>query len=245
VAGGDTSRTLNLDKRVALVAKLVGSLDGKRVLDAGCGAGGYAAAYARRGARVVGVERQREKLRAADRAQSGVTLMAADLCELPLKRECCDVVVLNEVLEHVPDQRSALREAHRVLRAAGMLIVLSPNRLYPFESHGVTLHWGARPLPPYVPFVPYLPLGLGTHLFEYWARNYWPWQLQRLVRDADFEIVECGFVAQTFENISGTQPALLRWFSPLLRQCVTLAERVPGLRAVCSVSQLIAARKAS
>lgn len=243
VAGGDTAHTLNLQKRVARVAQIAGPLHGKRLLDCGCGAGSYALEYARLGAKTVGVEYQRDKLRNAPRATRDLLLMAADAAELPLASESFDVVVLNEVLEHVPDQRRVLAELRRVLVRGGLLVLMSPNRLYPFESHGVTLRLNSRPLPAHTPFVPYVPLAVGTRVFDYWARNYWPWELRRLVREAGFRIGQTGYVAQTFEGISGAQPRLIGKWKPWLRKAVSVAERVPGLRALCSVSQLIAATK--
>jgi ubiquinone/menaquinone biosynthesis C-methylase UbiE len=244
VAGRDTARTLNLQKRVARVAQLAGPLRGKRLLDCGCGAGGYALEYARLGAKTVGVEYQREKLQDAPRAAPGLLLMAADAAALPLASECFEVAVLNEVLEHVPDQRQVLAELRRVLVPGGRLVLMSPNRLFPFESHGVTLRLSDRHVPAYIPFIPYVPLALGTRVFDYWARNYWPWELRALVREAGFRIVQTGYVAQTFENLSGTQPGWMGKCKPALRELVTFAERLPGLRALCSVSQLVAADKA-
>lgn len=241
IAGGDTACALNLTKRVQRVEALVGPLAGKRLLDCGCGAGGYASAYAALGARVVGLEYQREKLRKAPRERSGIQWILGDACALPLAAARVDVVVLNEVLEHVPDQERALREAKRVLVPGGKLVLMSPNRLYPFESHGVRLRATAQPLPAHTPFVPYVPLALGTSVFEYWARNYWPWELRALVERAGFRITRRGFVTQTFENLSGTQPRWVRVVKPALRAGFGWAECVPGLRALCSVTQLIIA----
>ena len=243
IAGGDTARDLNLQKRVAIVARVAGPLAGKRLLDCGCGAGGYAREYARLGATVIGVEYQSDKLRAAARDQPGVLLVRADAASLPLAAASFDVAVLNEVLEHVPDQRRVLSELWRVLRPAGRLVLMSPNRLYPFETHGVRLRANGRRLPAHTPFVPYVPLALGTRVFEYWARNYWPRELRTLVSGVGFRIQQTGFVAQTFENISGTQPGWIEQVRPALRQLVSFAEHIPGLRAVCSVSQLIVATK--
>jgi SAM-dependent methyltransferase len=241
IAGGDTARDLNLSKRVRRVQALVGPLAGKRLLDCGCGAGGYAAAYAALGARVVAVEYQLEKLRRAPRGLAGVQYIAGDACALPLSDTCIEVVVLNEVLEHIPDQERALREARRVLVSGGKLVLMSPNRLYPFESHGVRWRRGDRPLPAHTPFVPYVPLALGTRVFDYWARNYWPWELRALVERAGFRILQRGFIAQTFEGLSGTQPRWVRVAKPALRAGIGWAERIPGLRALCSVSQLVVA----
>jgi ubiquinone/menaquinone biosynthesis C-methylase UbiE len=246
IRGGDTAHSLNLAKRVALVERAAGGLIGKRVLDCGCGSGAYADSYAASGASVVGVEYSRDKLRAEHRrAGARARLLVGDLAHLPIASNSFDVAVLNEVLEHVPDESRALAEIWRALRPGATLIVLSPNRLYPFESHGVAWRANGRALPVYLPFVPYVPLVVGGRIFDYWARNYWPWQLRATLRAAGFEIARTGFVAQTFENISGRQPALLRVIKPALRKALALFERVPVVRSIASVSQWIVARKAT
>ena len=93
-----------------------------------------------------------------------------------------------------------------------------------------------------MPGVPYLPLRLGRIWLRYWARNYRPWELRQLVARAGFEVAGRAFVWQTFENISGHQPALLRRLSGSLRIFANLLERLPGLRSL-GVSQLVLARR--
>jgi SAM-dependent methyltransferase len=161
---------------------------------------------------------------------------------LPYASHSFDAAFLNEVLEHVPDERRALGEVWRVLRPGGALIVLSPNRLYPFETHGVQLRRSGRSLPPSTPFVPYVPLLLGRKLFDYWARNYWPGELADLVRSAGFELRTTGYLWQTFENISGRQPGPIAATRPLWRALATLGERLPVIRRL-GVTQAVVAAK--
>lgn len=237
-AGSDTATPLNLRKRLERIERHAGPLRGIAMVDCGCGAGEYVRALRRAGADCVGFEFLGQKL-----AKAGDPHLAvADIERLPLASGRFDVALVNEVLEHVPDDRGALREVFRVLRPGGRLLLFSPNRLYPFETHGVFTHGGRR-VSHAVPGIPYLPLAVGRRFLRYWARNYWPWELRRMLEAAGFELVAKDFVWQTFENVSGRQPA---WMAPLrgaLRNVASACERTPALRHF-GVSQLLVARKA-
>jgi len=50
----------------------------------------------------------------------------ADACYIPFPDKKFDVVICSELLEHVPDPRAVLREAYRVLREGGILLVCVP-----------------------------------------------------------------------------------------------------------------------
>lgn len=240
-AGGDTGTPLNLAKRLAVIRRFAGDLRNLRVLDCGCGAGEYVAALGDEGALAFGIEYQEGKLVGAGdlRARS---IANADVQIMPFADEQFDLALLNEVLEHVPDESRSLREIRRVLRPGGRLIVFSPNRLYPFETHGVYLRGSDRRVPHYTPLIPYVPIPLGRLLFDYWARNYWPWELRKLIRSAGFEVVATDFIWQTFENISGHQPGLIRALGPVLRRCCNTLERIRGFRGL-GVSQALMARR--
>ena len=241
VAGGDTATPLNLQKRLDWIRAVAGPLEGKRAIDCGCGAGEYVRALAALGADAWGIEYSAEKIGEAQRL-GGLPegrVAVGDIEAIEFSDERFDIALVNEVLEHVPRDDRGIREVHRILKPGGVAVIFSPNRLYPFETHGVSLRSGAK-VPHYAPFVPYVPVRLG--LFQYWARNYWPWELRALVRAGGFSIERYGYVWQTFENISGHQPRLIAALRPLLRAIARALEATPGLRAF-GVSQLIVARK--
>ncbi|WP_108668659.1 class I SAM-dependent methyltransferase [Euzebya rosea] len=56
-------------------------------------------------------------------------MRSADLTDLPFDDASFDVVICSHVLEHVPDDATALRELHRVLRPGGHALLLTPYAL--------------------------------------------------------------------------------------------------------------------
>jgi ubiquinone/menaquinone biosynthesis C-methylase UbiE len=244
IAGGDTATPLNLEKRLRVLLPFVEPGQTTRFLDCGCGAGDYVLALASRyGVDAFGVEYSADKVRQAhghdtlkERVQEG------NLEAIPFPDDTFDLALLNEVLEHVPDETKALVEIRRVLRPGGRLVVFAPNRWFPFETHGVVSKSSGRAIPPYVPLIPYIPLLVGRRVFRYWARNYWHGELRNLLVKAGFQIESTGYVWQTFENISGTQPGWMGAAKPLLRGLALALERTPLLRRF-GVSQVVVVRK--
>lgn len=62
-------------------------------------------------------------------------LIVADARFLPLKNEVFDSVSLISVIEHITNQNPALKEAWRVLKSKGTLIIQMPNKFFPFDLH--------------------------------------------------------------------------------------------------------------
>ncbi|HKO18839.1 MAG TPA: class I SAM-dependent methyltransferase [Acidobacteriaceae bacterium] len=244
IAGGDTATPLNLAKRLSIIAEHVSRP--ARILDAGCGAGCYVQALGGMGYEVVGVEYLASKVAAWQSRNPGdPRVHRADIALLPFRDESFDAVILNEVLEHVPDDRAVLTEVARVLRWRGLLLVFSPNRRFPFETHGLHHRTDGHSIPPVRTFgFPWLPAAIGERLAMPWARNYWPSELQRLVRASGFHIYRTTYVWQTFENISRARGRLLTASAPLLRRVANALERLPLLRTF-GASQVIIAEKLS
>lgn len=57
-----------------------------------------------------------------------ITFVQGDATALPFSNNCFDLVTMFDLLEHVPDDGAAAREALRVLRPGGWLLVSTPNR---------------------------------------------------------------------------------------------------------------------
>jgi len=117
---------------------------GKRVLDAGCGAGYGSAELAQAADSVIGVDRAPEAIgfARANYALPNLRFEQASCEALPHPGGSFDLVVAFEVIEHLYNWREFLLEARRVLAPAGQLIISTPNKLYYTESRGPT---GANP----------------------------------------------------------------------------------------------------
>jgi SAM-dependent methyltransferase len=111
---------------------------GKRVLDAGCGAGYGSAELAHAAESVVGVDCAPEAIEFARAHYPGANLkFEVSSCEaLPQSDAAFDLVVAFEVIEHLENWRGFLRESRRVLTPNGQLVVSTPNKLYYTESRG-------------------------------------------------------------------------------------------------------------
>lgn len=74
----------------------------------------------------------------------GLETVCGDGSRLPVQSASVDAVVVSDALHHIADQRATLREAHRVLRPGGVLVV---REFDPTTLHGRTLEtvehlWG-------------------------------------------------------------------------------------------------------
>lgn len=164
-----------------------------RVLDVGCGHGVYSLAFARQDAYLVGCDMSRPALHTAHQTAQGMGLdgraayMVADGSRLPLSEDTFDLVVCNCVLEHIADDRHALRGMVRALRSGGLFYLTVDN-----ADHDLALGFLERLPPrlralllkPEVASAPTVAQGLDDYLADIYA-------VQRRYRQNELEAVLC------------------------------------------------------
>ena len=108
---------------------------GHLVLDAGCGEGRHCFGCLERGARVVGLDLDRDSLHAAARPLRNrgrdlsrlAEMVQGNTFQLPYANETFDRVICSEVMEHVHDYRGAARELARVTKPDGVVAITIPT----------------------------------------------------------------------------------------------------------------------
>ena len=102
---------------------------------------------------VVGLEIEFSRCKVARQRADQVINGAGE--QLPFPEGSFNLALSHEVLEHVDDDFQVIAEMVRILRPGGRLVLLCPNRGYPFETHGIywrgNYHFGNIPLVNYLP----------------------------------------------------------------------------------------------
>lgn len=113
-----------------------------QILDAGCGTGinlRYLKAYGK----AYGLDISKEALKFSS-IRGSSPLICGSLDKLPLNSEQFDLVVALDVIEHIQDDLSAIRELNRVLRPGGCLIVTVPAFQFLWSNHDLAVHHKRR-----------------------------------------------------------------------------------------------------
>lgn len=108
---------------------------GKRVLDAGCGSGYGTYTMARCAAQAVGFDVSGEAIAyAREHYGDDVQFVVGSATEFPASDRSFDLITAFEVIEHLTDWSTMLKEAARVVTDDGLFLVSTPNKSYYAET---------------------------------------------------------------------------------------------------------------
>ena len=146
---------------------LGGDLQGKLVLDAGCGVGGLTRTLVVKGARVVALDIG-SRLAAETRRRCRCSAVVASLDALAFAPDTFDIVFSTEAIEHTRDPERSVLELYRVVKPGGHLALTTPNKLWQAPVRALS--------------------ALGWRPYDGFENFLWPVRLRRVLEQAGGQI---------------------------------------------------------
>lgn len=122
--------------KAARVSKIVEYLSeikikriGSEILDLGCGDGRSVAIWNIFG-KATGLDLSPAAVAHAKKAYPGLDYFSGDALHTPFNNQTFDIIVSQEVIEHIEEQQLYIDECHRLLRDNGYLVLTTPNKYY-------------------------------------------------------------------------------------------------------------------
>lgn len=166
---GYWSSETNADKEHEYLYKFVENLKLGKVLDIGAGTGLFLSGLKKRGWDTDGTEPS-ANARAFAKNKFGISLKKQDFLEIKYSKEQYDLVVLNNVLEHLPKPKETLKKVNKILKKNGHLLLAIPN----IEGLGASLfgkYWYGVDVP--------------RHLFQFSPKT-----IKRLLDESGFNVLK-------------------------------------------------------
>ena len=142
--GEEALETRHVSRLESAIGRRVAGL---RLLNVGCGTGGFTVVAHRAGASAVGVDAEPAAVEIcrlkADAEKGGPISILGAAEALPFPDACFDVVYCFSTLEHVASVPATVREMLRVARPGGAVYIHAPSALACYEGH-YKLFWVPR-----------------------------------------------------------------------------------------------------
>ena len=211
-------------RRLDMIAQAAGNRIGGLVLENGCGVGMYVAKLTELGSSVIGLEYDLERAIEAGISSDRIINAAGEF--IPLPASTFDLILSHEVIEHVQDDFAAIREMMRVLKPGGRAVIFSPNRGYPYETHGI--FWKGKYYFGNKLFVNYLPHTLRNKLAPH-VRVYSKSDMQKLFDGLPVKFIERTVIFGAYDNIIARFGTLGKFLRAILQFLETTPLKELGL----------------
>jgi 2-polyprenyl-3-methyl-5-hydroxy-6-metoxy-1,4-benzoquinol methylase len=119
--------------KVKLILDLV---EGKKILDVGCGSGGLSRTLAEKGYNVMVIDNDWKAIDLAKK--KGIMGFVADINHWETE-EKFDCIILADVLEHIADDKLILRKVYTLLKPNGCILLNVPSYQFLFGKHDINL----------------------------------------------------------------------------------------------------------
>jgi SAM-dependent methyltransferase len=206
------------------------------VLEVGCAEAGFLDALRDRGIRAQGLELEPGRIALAKTRNPNLEILAGDITDPGVVGKLgttFDLIVMRDVIEHVPDKAAAFRNLRALLKSEGLLYITFPPRFSPFGGH----HQNGKTLLRKIPYLHLFPravirilgrfTGESPHIIESAIRNYRIGlsisRFEALCRTSGFrpKVKELFLFRPVYRTRMGIKPRRLPDL-PLIREFLTL-----------------------
>ena len=127
------------------------------MLEIGCAEGGLVKEFTSSGLHITGLELNKQRADTARHFNRYLGIFQGDITDRNLSVEplnrCFDLIIMQDVIEHISDKDTALSNVKQLLRYNGYLYITFPTRQSPFAGHQQNLKSWLR----YLPYLSYFP----------------------------------------------------------------------------------------
>ncbi|MBW2977284.1 class I SAM-dependent methyltransferase [Candidatus Woesearchaeota archaeon] len=124
---GENPNSRFFKERLKINLKLVKSVKGKRLLDIACGRGYYSNEFSKY-FNVDAIDLSRKAIEFAKSKFPNVEFKRGNCYSMPYRNGLYDIVVCNNIIEHIKYPKKLLKEANRVLKKRGYILISTPNK---------------------------------------------------------------------------------------------------------------------
>jgi ubiquinone/menaquinone biosynthesis C-methylase UbiE len=103
-------------------------LNGKTLLDGGCGTGWFTKVAIQRGANVTSIDISKKLVQITKDKNPTARVIECSILEIPFPDNSFDYVISSDVIEHTPNPLKAAEELIRILKPKGKLCITVPNK---------------------------------------------------------------------------------------------------------------------
>jgi 2-polyprenyl-3-methyl-5-hydroxy-6-metoxy-1,4-benzoquinol methylase len=128
----------------------------KNVLEVGCAEGGFIQVLNEENINVCGFELEEGRVKMALEKNPELNIVVGDITDSNLIKkysEQFDLIVIRDVIEHVPDRNSTFRNLNKLLKKDGYLYITFPPRFSAYAGHQQV----GKSVLRFIPYVHYLP----------------------------------------------------------------------------------------
>jgi len=126
------------DYLIPYFLKYVPDFHNKKILEVGCAEGGLIEALQENGMYAVGIELSPERAVVAKEKNPKLNVFVGDITDPNLANqlnETFDMIIMREVIEHVPDKKAAFENLVRLTSSDGFIFISFPPKFSPFAGH--------------------------------------------------------------------------------------------------------------